>query len=76
MVLDRYRQPIGNGLIHGIAVDLIAKGLVGFRNRSTCEADKGSMRERLFQHFRIWFRNHGPHILIGILAELDFSGML
>ena len=75
VILDGYCQSIGNGLIHGVTVDLIAKGLVGFSNRSSCETDKGSMRERLFQHFRIWFRNHGPHILISIFAELDFSGM-
>ena len=76
MILDGYRQPIGNGLIHGIAVDLIAKGLVGFRNRSTRKTDKGSMRERLFQHFCIRLGNHSFHILISIFTELDFSRML
>ena len=76
MILDGYRQSVGNGLVHGIAVDLIAKGLISFRNRSPCEADKSSMRECLFQYFGIRLGNHSFHILIGIFAELDFSGML
>ena len=76
MVLDRHRQPVGNGLVHRIAVDLVAKRLVGFGYRSAGKTYESSVWKRLAEHLCVWLRYHRPHVCVGIFAELDFLGML
>ena len=76
MVLDRHRQPVGNGLVHRIAVDLVAKRLVGFGYRSAGKTYKSSVWKRLAEHLCVWLRYHRPHVCVGIFTELDFLGML
>ena len=75
MVLDGYGQTIRNSLIHGVAVDLIAKGLVGLCNGGPGKAHKGCRRERLPQNLCIGLGHQCFHVLVGILAELDLFGV-
>ena len=45
MVLNCYRQAIGNSLVHGITVYFITEGLIRFGNRCTGKANEGGLRE-------------------------------
>ena len=74
-------QAVADGLTVSIKYHpRIAKVLLDTKKVKEIEryykTDKGSMRERLFQHFCIRLGNHSFHILICIFTELDFSRML
>ena len=71
MIFDRHRYLVGHSLIHGVSVYLVAKGLVGFRNGRARETNKRRIRQSFTQHFCVWFRNHCPHVLVSIFAELN-----
>ena len=75
MVLNGYSQSVCNGLIHGIAVNLITERLIGFGNRRASKAHKSCLGKGFPQHFCIGLRDHGLHVFVCIFAELDFSGM-
>ena len=76
MILDRNGQSVGNRLIHGIPVDFFTEGLIGLGDRCSGEAHKRCLRKCLTQYLRIRLRDHGAHILVRILAELNLLGMV
>ena len=53
MILDGHGYFVGHSLIHGVAVNLFAKGLVGLGNGRTRETYKSGMRKGLAQHLGV-----------------------
>ena len=76
MILDGNRDAVGHRLIHRIPVNLVAEGLVGLGDGGSRKANKGRIREGFLQYLGIGLGHHRLHVLVGVLAELNFSGML
>ena len=76
MILNRHSQTVCDSLIHCIAVNFLTECLVCFCNRRATETNKGCLWECFFQHFCVGLGQHGTHILVSILAELNSFSVL